>query len=82
MNEIEPKAAGVIATYDITVDSLLDVVSGKFKPTGKLPMSIPASNEAMAKNAADLPGHYENFDYAYKDSKGNSYKFNFGLNYK
>lgn len=82
LNEIEPKAAGVIATYGITVDSLLDVVSGKFKPTGKLPMSIPASNEAMAKNAADLPGHYENFDYAYKDSKGNSYKFNFGLNYK
>ena len=82
LNGVEPKATAVLATYDITVDALLDVIKGVASPTGRLPMSIPASDEAMTKNAADLPGHYENFDYAYKDAKGNSYKFNFGLSYK
>lgn len=82
LDEVEPNAAAVVATYDITVDALLDIIKGTATPTGKLPMSIPASHEAMAKNAADLPGHYENFDYAYKDNQGNTYEFGFGLSYK
>ncbi|MFT4172464.1 MAG: glycoside hydrolase family 3 N-terminal domain-containing protein [Rhodocyclaceae bacterium] len=81
LNDVEPNASAVVATYDITVDALLDVIKGAFNPTGRLPMSIPAGQSALTSNAADLPGHYENFAYAYKDAKGSEYKFGFGLSY-
>ncbi|MFZ4287538.1 glycoside hydrolase family 3 N-terminal domain-containing protein [Variovorax sp. HJSM1_2] len=81
LDGIEPNASAVVATYDITVDALLDVIKGNFNPTGRLPMSIPAGQSALTKNASDLPGHYENFAYAYKDAQGSEYKFGFGLSY-
>ena len=63
---------------DVPTDALLDVVNGKFKSTGKLPMSIPAS---APPECSRPPGQLEKFNYAYKDSKNSIYKFGFGLNY-
>ena len=41
INEIEPKAAAVLATFGLKGEALLDVISGRFNPTGKLPLTIP-----------------------------------------
>jgi beta-glucosidase len=82
LNEIEPGASAILATYDVTSDALFDVISGAFKPTGRLPMGIPKDQAAVDANAPDVPGNYESFDYAYKDAKNSTYKFGFGLNYK
>ncbi len=54
----------VLATFGTTTDALLDVLSGKFKPTGKMPFSIPASTEAVINNKADVPGALEEEGYA------------------
>jgi beta-glucosidase len=82
LNEIEPSVDAIVATYDVTSDALFDVLTGAFNPTGRLPMSIPKDQAAIDSNARDVPGHYESFDYAYRDVIGNIYQFGFGLSYR
>ncbi len=81
INEIEPKAAAVLATFGLKGEALLDVLYGRFNPTGKLPLTIPKDQDAVEKNASDVPGYNENFDYTYANAEGNKYVFGFGLSY-
>ena len=82
INEVEPGAAAVLGTFDVKAEALLDVVKGRFKPAGKLPLTIPADQAAVDRKAPDVPGYAEAFDYAYKNSVGDKYVFGFGLTYK
>jgi len=50
---------------------LLDVVFGKFNPTGKLPFELPSSMEAVRKQKEDVP----------YDSENPLFEFGFGLSY-
>jgi beta-glucosidase len=81
INEVEPGAAAVLATFDVKAEGLLDVVRGRFAPAGKLPLTIPADQAAVDKNAPDVPGFAEAFDYAYKNRVRDKYVFGFGLSY-
>ena len=81
INEVEPGAAAVLATFDVKAEALLDVVRGRFRPAGKLPLTIPADQAAVDKNAPDVPGYAETFDYAYKNRVSDKYVFGFGLTY-
>jgi len=65
----------VFATFGTTTDALLDVLSGKFNPTGKMPFAIPASTEAVQNNLADAPGSLEKEGYAI-------FNFNEGMGYQ
>lgn len=47
---------GLIATFNVSNAALLDVVLGKFKPTGKLPITIPATRQQVLDNLSDIPG--------------------------
>ena len=78
---IEPAAAAVIATFDVKTEALVDVIRGRFNPTGKLPITIPASQEAVELNASDVPGYAETFDYTFTNAAGDDYTFGFGLSY-
>ncbi|WP_163323738.1 glycoside hydrolase family 3 protein [Draconibacterium mangrovi] len=64
----------VLATFGTTTDAVLDVISGQFNPIGKMPFSIPASNEAVLNNLPDVPGSGEAEGYAVFD-------FNDGISY-
>jgi len=68
------KAKTILATFGTTQDALLDIVSGAFNPTGKLPFSIPVSEKAVQENKSDVPGYLEP-NYAL-------FKFGTGLSYK
>lgn len=81
IDEVEPDAAAVVATYNVKGEALLDVLRGRFNPTGKLPITIPANQEAVDKNASDVPGYAESFDYTYTNEVGDDYTFGFGLSY-
>ncbi|WP_167048026.1 glycoside hydrolase family 3 N-terminal domain-containing protein [Salinibacterium sp. ZJ454] len=81
LNEIEPGAAAVIGTFNVKAEALLDVIRGRFNPTGELPVSIPASQAAVEQNASDVPGYAETFDYTYTNAAGDDYSFGFGLSY-
>lgn len=64
----------ILATFGATIDALLDVVSGKYNPTGKMPFSIPASHEMVENNQSDVPGYQEPEGYAL-------FKFDDGISY-
>jgi beta-glucosidase len=81
IDELEPGAAAVLATFDVKAEALLDVVRGRFKPAGKLPLTIPANQAAVDKNAPDVPGFAEAFDYAYRSHGKDKYVYGFGLTY-
>lgn len=55
---------GVLATFGTTPDALLDVIAGKFNPTGKMPFSTPLSDEAVVNNKEDVPGYLEGEGYS------------------
>jgi beta-glucosidase len=57
------KTRGVIATFGTTLEALLDIVSGKFKPTGKMPFTTPKNMQAVEANKSDVPGYLEGPDY-------------------
>ena len=66
---------GVIATFGTTNEALLDVVLGKFNPTGKMPFTTPISDAAVGKQLSDVPGYLKGKDYAlFKFDEGISYK--------
>ena len=65
----------VIATFGTTNEALLDIVLGKFKPTGKMPFTTPISEEAAQKQQSDVPGYLKGASYPL-------FKFNEGLGYK
>lgn len=57
------KTRGIIATFGTTQEALLDIVSGKFKPTGKMPFTTPKNMQAVEANKSDVPGYLEGPNY-------------------
>jgi beta-glucosidase len=71
MPELAEKSAGLLVNFGAKDDAILDVVFGKFNPTGKLPIELPSSMEAVRNQQEDVP----------YDSKNPLYPFGFGLSY-
>jgi beta-glucosidase len=63
-NQQTKNVIGVLATFGTTQDALLDVIAGKFNPTGKMPFSTPISEEAVENQKEDVPGYLEGTGYA------------------
>ncbi len=69
-----PNIKAVIATFGTSTDALIDVITGKFNPTGKMPFTTPKSEKNVLENKPDLPGYRESKDYAlFKMNEGISY---------
>lgn len=65
ISEIDtPNLKSVLATFGTTSDALLDVLSGAFNPTGKMPFSTPKTRDAVLNNPSDVPGHRKPSGYA------------------
>ena len=69
--EINEKCAALLGNFGANDVAVLDVIFGRFTPTGKLPFEIPSSMEAVRKQKEDLP----------YDSENPLYVFGFGLTY-
>ncbi|MGH9260053.1 MAG: glycoside hydrolase family 3 protein, partial [Acidimicrobiales bacterium] len=82
IEDIEPDAASVVATFDVKTEALWQVVRGHFDPAGGPPVTLPADQAAVEANASDVPGYAESFDYAYTNAVGDDYVFGFGLSYE
>jgi beta-glucosidase len=75
IDEIEAKnLKTVLATFGTTPDAILDIVTGAFKPSGKMPFSTPVSKKAVLENQSDVPGHLKPKEYAL-------FRFGDGLSY-
>ena len=66
---------GVIATFGTTLDALVDVLTGKFNPSGKMPFTTPISEAVVEKQLSDVPGFLKGSNYAL-------FKFNEGISYQ
>lgn len=72
-NDNTKNIKGVLATFGTTTDALLDILTGKFNPTGKMPFSTPVSDSAVENQKEDVPGYLEGEGYAlfnYKEGLG------------
>ena len=63
-NDNTKNIIGVLSTFGTTAEALLDVLTGKFNPSGKMPFSTPVSDEAVTNQKEDVPGYLEGPDYA------------------
>lgn len=63
-NDRTKNVVGVLATFGTTSDAILDIITGKFNPTGKMPFSTPVSDEAVENQKEDVPGYMEGPGYA------------------
>src|ERR1700761_1584306 len=69
--EISKNAKALFANFGSNDRAFLDVVFGKYKPGGHLPIEMPSSMEAVRNQKEDMP----------YDSKDPLYKFGYGLSY-
>lgn len=53
--EIAARAAALLGTFGVSDAALLDVVFGRFAPSGKLPFELPSSMEAVRAQLPDVP---------------------------
>jgi len=64
IEEIDKGAAkSIIATFGTTQEALLDIVTGAYKPTGKMPFTTPVNQAAVEANKSDVPGYMEGPGY-------------------
>lgn len=75
--EVEPYADAILLCFGVCNNALLDVISGKFAPVGKLPCQLPADMRTVEEQFEDTPGDMR----CYTDAEGSVYDFAFGLNW-
>jgi beta-glucosidase len=70
--EIAERCAALLASFNVADDAILDVVFGRFNPSGKLPFEMPRSMEAVRAQKEDLP--YDSEDPLFPFGHGLSYE--------
>ena len=69
--DIAEQSVGLLANFGASDEALLDVVFGRFNPSGTLPFEMPSSMEAVERQLEDVP----------YDSENPLFEFGFGLRY-
>ena len=70
--EIAEAAVGLFATFGVADEVLMDAVFGVFNPSGKLPIELPSSMEAVRTQKEDVP--YDSADPLFEFGHGLSYE--------
>jgi beta-glucosidase len=58
--EIAERSAALLANFGASDAAVLDVIFGRYAPSGKLPFELPSSVEAVQRQKSDLPYDSEN----------------------
>lgn len=69
--EIAESAAAVLGNFGASDEVILDAVFGRFDPSGRLPLELPSSMDAVRAQLEDVP----------YDSEDPLFPFGFGLSY-
>ena len=71
LTNLQDKASALVGNFGINDTALLDVLTGKDKPMGKLPFELPSSMAEVAAQKGDVP----------HDTAHPLYTYGFGLSY-
>lgn len=84
VGNVERYSDGLLAGFDTYTDAVVDIIFGKYSPTGKLPITLPKNDEVLAVDADgicvsrnDVPG-YDKDQYmpeSMKDENGKAYAY-------
>jgi beta-glucosidase len=66
------EAGAILAGFGVSDSALLDVMTGRFKPQGKLPFALANRLQAVIDNDPDAPGY---------PAADTLFPFGFGLSY-
>lgn len=72
LTNVADSAAALIGDFGASDEAILNVVTGRAQPEGKLPFELPPSMAAVAAQKPDVP----------HDSKAPLYRYGFGLRYR
>lgn len=75
LKEFESKVDALILNFAVQDQAILDILSGKVKSSGRLPMQMPADMDEVETQKEDVPLDMK----PYKDSEGHVYDYGFGL---
>lgn len=78
VGEFEKEVDGILASFGVQDQALLDIISGVATPSGLLPLQMPANMRIVEEQKEDVPLDME----CHVDTAGNKYDFGFGLNWK
>lgn len=93
LGNVEPLADALVVGFDARTEALFDVIVGEFAPSGRLPITFPVDQAAIAVDSSgicaspnDVPGyakeaHMGGRPYVYTDSDCNRYQLGHGLSY-
>ena len=77
MGEFESYADAILVSFGVEPQAYLDIISGRYEPSGLLPVQFPADMTTVELQCEDSPRDMK----CYTDSEGNSYDFAFGMNW-
>jgi len=68
--DIAARCAGLLASFNVADEAILDVIFGEFNPVGKLPFEMPRSMAAVRAQKEDMPYDSENPLFAFGHGLG------------
>ena len=77
VSEFESKVEGLVFHFGNQDQALLDIISGKYEPSGLLPFQVPANMKTVETQLEDVPYDVN----CHVDSEGNTYDFTYGMNW-
>ncbi|MBT9778955.1 glycoside hydrolase family 3 protein [Clostridium sp. MCC353] len=84
VGNVEPYADALLAGFDTYTDAVLDVMMGKFEPTGRMPVTLPKDDSVITVNKSgvcvspnDVPGYDKDrfMPDSMKDENGKAYAY-------
>lgn len=84
LGNVEPYSDAVLAGFDTYADATMDVMTGKYQPSGKMPITLPKNDDVIAVNADgvcvsrnDVPGYAKDqyMPESMKDENGKAYAY-------
>lgn len=69
-----PRAGAIMANFGMSGRAMMDVLTGRVAPTGRMPFALPKTRAAVEEQKSDLPGYDDTRD-------GALYRYGHGLTY-
>lgn len=75
--EFEKEVDGILVSFDVQDQALLDIFTGAAEPSGLLPIQMPANMKTVEEQLEDVPHDMT----CHVDSEDHTYDFGFGMNW-